>query len=120
MDRLDVIQNTLNNAIQRIAQLEARAEEDQEMFHSILTRESINDIKQILRDGDDALLLTEEQLFAMEGWDNPEHEIGLIDPRIRKAQEYDGKTWSGLGKLIRRRQAQQRAAREAAQLAPSK
>jgi hypothetical protein len=64
------------------------------------------EILEHLRDGQGELL-TDDQLDDVETWEED------IDPRICKAEEYDGKTWTGLVELIRRRQAQKRAARQA-------
>jgi hypothetical protein len=111
--RLDNLQHHLQQTADKLEALEREKEQHFETLHGILHRESIKDIKQALRDGD-GYLLTEEQLFALEGWDNADYETGPIDSRILKAEEYSGKTWQGLGEWIRKRKEQRRIARESA------
>jgi hypothetical protein len=60
------------------------------------------EILQILRDGQGELL-TDDQLEIVETLDVGE--LVPIDPRILKAEEYDGTTWAGLAELIRKRKA---------------
>lgn len=109
--RLQELGFQLDAQARRTAELERQREEEYDK------RNSANEIKQALLDGDDASLLSEDELAVIESWEVETDAPGfsaMVPYRIRKAQEYDGTSWDGLAELIRKRQAQKAAARQAA------
>jgi hypothetical protein len=108
MDKLENLQGQVNELREEIAKLDRAVGMVQGQVINIVDSLVGRETKQLLRDADDALRMTEESLAEMTSWDwDDDQEYCIPIPNsIRKAQEYDGKTWAGLAALIRTRQAE--------------